>query len=155
MFMAPSVTYLGHRIDKEGLHPLQEKVRAVQEAPFPKDVTELNFFLGLLTYYSRFLPNTAEVLAPLYKLLRKEVNWRWIDEEAAFNKAKQLLTSSSLLVHFNPDLELLLMCDASAYGVGAVLAHRMPDGSEWPIGYVSRYRRPNVIIPSWKKRHWL
>ena len=52
--------------------------------------------------------------------------------------SKDLLTSDSVLVHFNPDLDLLLMCDASSYGVGAVLAHRMHDGSEWPIGYASR-----------------
>ena len=41
-------------------------------------------------------------------------------------------------MHFNPALDLILMCDASSYGVGAVLAHRMPDGSERPIGYASR-----------------
>ena len=52
--------------------------------------------------------------------------------------SKKLLTSSSLLVHFNPDLKLMLACDASAYGIGAVLSHRMEDGSEKPIGYVSR-----------------
>ena len=48
------------------------------------------------------------------------------------------MTSDSVLVHFNPDLDLVLMCDASSYGIGAVLAHRMPDGSERPIGYASR-----------------
>ena len=49
-----------------------------------------------------------------------------------------LLTTDTLLVHFNPDLPLILMCDASSYGIGAVLAHRMPDGTERPIGYTSR-----------------
>ena len=59
---------------------------------------------------------------------------------SAFQASKDLLTSSKLLVHFNPgpQLPLLLACDVSAYGIGAVLAHRMPDGSEQPIGYVSR-----------------
>ena len=55
-----------------------------------------------------------------------------------FNESKELLTSSSLLVHFEPKLLILLACDASAYGIGAVLAHRMPDGCEKPIGYASR-----------------
>ena len=138
-FMQPSVTYLGHRIDQHGLHPLKEKIQAVKDAPSPKNVTELKSYLGLLTYYSKFLPNMADVLAPLYKLLRKEVRWRWTDiEEKAFNASKDLLTSSALLVHFNPELDLVLMCDASSYGIGAVLAHRMPDGSERPIGYASR-----------------
>ena len=92
-FMKPSVTYLGHKIDQQGIHPLKEKVQAVQDAPSPKNVSELKSYLGLLTYYT--LPNMADVLAPLYKLLRKEVRWRWIDqEEKAFRASKDLLTCS-------------------------------------------------------------
>ena len=130
--MAPSVIYLGHMIDQHGLRPLKEKVTAVQDAPDPTSVSELKSYLGPLTYYSKFLPNMAQVLASLYRLLRKDVHWRWADKEKkAFQASKELLTSSSLLVHFDPDLDLMLMlmCDASLYGVGAVLAHRMPDGS--------------------------
>lgn len=138
-FMVQLVSYLGHLIDQFGLHPLQEKVKAVKEAPSPKNVSELKSYLGLLTYYSKFLPNMADVLAPLYKLLRKDIQWQWTDtEEKAFQASKDLLTSDSLLVHFNPDLDLLLMCDASSYGIGTVIAHRMPDGSERPIGFASR-----------------
>ena len=76
-FLVPSVTYLGHRIDHSGLHPLAEKVQAVQNAPDPHNVSELKAHLGLLTYYCKYIPNMATVLAPLYKLLRKEVPWRW------------------------------------------------------------------------------
>lgn len=70
-FMAPSVDYLGHRTDAEGLHPIKEKVSAITEAPEPKNVQELRSFLGLITYYSKFLRNMSTVLAPLYKLTRK------------------------------------------------------------------------------------
>ena len=59
-------------------------------------------------------------------------------ERKSFIASKKLLSSSELLVHFNPHLKIVLACDASSYGVGAVLAHRMPDGSERPIGYASR-----------------
>ena len=59
------------------------------------------------------------------------------EEKKAFQESKELLTSSQLLVYFNPKLPLLLACDASVYGVGVVLGHRMPDGSEGPIGYIS------------------
>lgn len=135
-FMASSVSYLGHLIDKKGLHPLQKKVKAVKQAPSPTNVSELKAYLGLLTYYSKFLPNMANVLAPLYKLLRKDTRWKWSDDEE--NASKDLLTSDSLLVHFDSNLELVLMCDASSYGIGAVLTHRMPDSSERPIGYASR-----------------
>lgn len=137
-FMAPSVTYLGHLIDSEGLHPLPEKVKAVEAAPQPQNVHQLKSYLGLLTYYSKFLPNMSTVLAPLYRLLRSDVTREWnAKEESAFKASKDLLTSSELLAHFDPELKIMLACDASAYGVGAVLAHRMPDGSEKPVGYAS------------------
>ena len=138
-FVVSSVAYLSHVIDSEGLHPLPEEVDAIQKTPSPRNVTELKAYLGLLTYYGRFLPNLATQLAPLYKLLSKHVPWQWSDPQAkAFEDSKKMLSSASLLVDFDPNLPLLLPCDASAYGVGAVLAHRMPDSTEKPIGYASR-----------------
>ncbi len=102
-------------------------------------VQELKAYLGLLTYYGKFLPKLSSVLFPLYRLLRKDVAWEWSEEEEkAFSRSKKMLTSSNLLTHYNPQLPLTLACDVSAYGIGAVLAHRMSDGSEKPIGYVSR-----------------
>ena len=138
-FMASSVTYLGYVIDAQGIRPLPEKVEAIKQAPTPKNVTELKSYLGLLSYYGKFLPNLSTHLAPLYTLLSKRKLWKWTSaQDKAFNESKDLLTSSSLLVHFDPKLPILLACDASAYGIGAVLAHRLPDGSEKPIGYASR-----------------
>ena len=77
-------------------------------------------------------------LSPLYKLLCANQRWHWgIEESQAFQKSKVLLMSE-VLVHFDPKQELFLACDASAYGIGAVLAHRLPDGTEKRIGYISR-----------------
>jgi len=138
-FMVPSVTYLGYIVDSEGLHPTPEKIRAITEAPSPRNVTELKSYLGLLSYYSRFLPNISTILAPLYQLLRHDAPWHWkAKQQAAFLESKQLLTSSRLLIHFNPKFEIVLACDASSYGIGAVLAHQMPDGTEQPIAFASR-----------------
>ena len=137
-FMAQSVSYLGHKIDAEGLHPLSDKLQAVKEAPTPRNVSELKSYLGLLTYYGKFLPNLATQLLPLYQLLTKNCKWKWTkSQEKAFQESKNLLQSSQLLVHFNPQLPITLACDASAFGIGAVLAHRMPDGTEKSIGYAS------------------
>lgn len=63
-FLAPSVDYLGHCIDAHGLHPIVEKVEAIRDAPAPTNVAELRSYLGLLTYYSKFLPKLSTVLAP-------------------------------------------------------------------------------------------
>lgn len=69
-----TVKYLGHEIDKDGLRPTADKIEAIRKAPRPSNVTELKAFLGLLNFYSKFLPNTATVLEPLYRLLKKNVH---------------------------------------------------------------------------------
>ena len=67
-FLRPSVEYLGHNISAEGLRPTKEKIRAIQEAPAPCNVSQLRSFLGLLNYYGKFLPNLSSILAPQQRL---------------------------------------------------------------------------------------
>ena len=142
-FMLSSVEYLGFRISAEGLQPTTEKVRAVHSAPAPENVTQLKSFLGLINYYGKFLPDLSEVLAPMYRLLQKETTWSWGQAQTkAFQKVKAMLTSDCVLVHYDPTKELLLACDASPYGVGAVLSHRFQDGQERPIAFASRSLAP-------------
>ena len=87
--MKQSVTYLGHRIDEKGLHPLAGKVEAIRSAPTPKSVPELKSYLGLLTYYSKFFPNMSTTLFPLYRLLQKDSPWVWEDaQQKAFKNQK-------------------------------------------------------------------
>ena len=137
--MLPSVEYLGHKISAEGLQPSGEKVRAIREAPPPTNVSQLRLFLGLVNYYGKFLPHLASTLTPLYSLLQKARHFTWGKaQDKAFKEAKGLLTSQTLLVHFDANRKLVLSYDASPYGLGAVLSHQEPDGTDQPIAFTSR-----------------
>ena len=141
-FATTSVEYLGHIIDRTGLHPSLAKVQAIQKAPIPTNITELRAFLGLVNYYHKFLPNLS-TLSPLHILLCKGTKWNWTqNQQIAFDKVKELLQSDALLVHFDSTKPLLVHADASPYGVGSVLAHKMPDNSEKTIAFASRTLTP-------------
>lgn len=138
-FMESRVEYLGHIVDSEGLHPTDEKVEALVRAPSPTNVSELRSFLGLLNYYGRFLKGLSTLLQPLHALLKKESPWKWTPEcEDAFTKTKRLLLKSKVVVHYDTRKPVRLACDASPYGVGAVISHIMEDGKEKPIAFASR-----------------
>ena len=146
-FMLTSVEYLGYKISEKGLQPTDEKITAIKNAPVPKNVSQLKSFLGLINYYSTFLPNLSHVLSPLYRLLQKTTPWSWgSEQQKCFEKARSMLTSNHVLVHFDPEKELILACDASPYGIGAVLSHRMPDGLDKPIAFASRSLAPAELL---------
>jgi len=129
-FFKPTIEYLGHVIDSTGLHKAPSKVKAL---------LDVLGFLGLLTYYAKFMPNLSSRLRPLHELLNKSNKWKWSDKcEKAFRDVKCTLTQSEVLTHYNPALPIQLACDASPYGVGAVLSHVMPSGEERPIAFASR-----------------
>ena len=79
-FLCDSVEYLGYRISSEGLHATENKLKAILDAPKPRNVQQLRSFLGLVHYYSKFIPNLASLLAPLTNLLRKNIKWEWSDK---------------------------------------------------------------------------
>ena len=138
-FLKPRIEYLGHVIDENGLHPTDDKIAALKQAPTPKNITQLRSFLGLTNYYSKFLPNLSTKLRPLYNLLLKNKRWTWTEQhDKAFHLAKEALQADSVLAHYDSTKPLLLACDASEYGAGAVLSHILDTGEEKPIAYASR-----------------
>ncbi|KAK6179270.1 hypothetical protein SNE40_011672 [Patella caerulea] len=144
VFMQPSVNYLGYKVDSNGIHPLSEKVEAINNAPVPTNVSELKSFLGLLNYYGKFLPNLSTMLNPLHELLQKDTPWLWSKEcDKAFMICKQKLTDSKMLVHYDVNKPLKIACDASSYGLGSVISHVDKEGNEQPIAFASRTLNPS------------
>lgn len=137
-FFKERLDILGFVIDKDGLHKSKTKVNAMIEAPIPRDKKQLDSFLGLVTYYARFLPERASRLKALYECAKGE-KFEWTKEcDRAFEWVKRELISPQVLAHFDPNEEIILSCDASSYGLAAILSHRYSDGTEKPIAYASK-----------------
>jgi hypothetical protein len=133
VFGRPSVAYLGHIISADGVAMDDQKVQAVLEWPRPKSVRAVRGFLGLAGYYRRFIRDFGVIAAPLTSLLRKE-GFCWDDDaEHAFGALQRALTTAPVLQL--PDFErpLIVECDASGSGFGAVL-HQ----GAGPIAFFSR-----------------
>lgn len=138
-FFMLSIRYLGTIIDSYGRRPDPEKIHAIVNMPAPSNVKMLQSFLGMINYYSHFVPNMYALRAPLNALLTKNTKWNWNKEcRVSFEKVKQILASDLLLTHYDPKLELIVAADASDYGIGAVILHKFPNGSQKAIFHASR-----------------
>lgn len=141
VFARPSLKYLGYIVDKDGLRTDPDKVRAILDYPRPSTYTELKRFIGLASWYRRFVANFAMVAAPLHDLTKggkkgKRVIW---NEEAqqAFIHLKTALTSTPVLKVPDFTKGFVVQCDASNKGTGGVLIQEI-DGMETPIAYTSK-----------------
>ena len=133
------IKYLGHIIDKDGRRPDPERATAIKDMLAPDNVTTLQSFLGLANYYQSFVKNLHDRRAPLNELLKKDKRWRWTPEcQTAFDQIKKALTSDLFLTLYDPKLEIIVASDASSYGVGSCILHKMPDGTKKPIAHASR-----------------
>lgn len=137
-FYKASVEFLGHVVDADGMRPDPKKVAAVQEWPRPTTVSELRSFLGLASYYRRFVEGFSRLTAPLTELLRKNTPYVWGPrQEDAFVATKSALTSAPVLALPDPARPFTVNCDASDYAIGAVLMQDNGNGLQ-PLAYESR-----------------
>ena len=136
--MQKSVHYLGHVVSAKGVETGPKKVSCVWEWPIPTDVKELQQFLGLASYYRRFVKNFAHKARPLYRLTEKGRRWNWTDEcGEAFLTLKHALISAPILAFPDFNHDFILDTDASTDGLGAVLSQHSEEG-EKVIAYASR-----------------
>lgn len=128
------LTYLGYVVNKDGLHVDPEKVRAIAEFSRPSNVGGVRRFNGMASWYRRFVRGFSSIMGPLNALTSKNAKFIWTDEcENAFRSIKEQLISSPVLTCPDFSKTFTLHCDASSYGLGAVLTQE--DGV---IAYASR-----------------
>lgn len=128
------VKFVGHEYSRYGMSPDVSKVNAIQHMKAPVDRKELERFLGMTNYLSKFIPNYSTITTPLRELLRKDVVFRWdCHQDKAFNQIKSLLVNPPILSYFYPEKDITLSVDSSSTGLGAVL---LCDNK--PVAYASR-----------------
>lgn len=137
-FLSEKIDYLGHVIEHNKISKSPDKVRAITEMSRPKNVGEVRRFLGMVTYYSRFIQDLSTKTTTLRNLLCRNKKFSWTyDCEMAFRKLKEELCSDRILVPYDPNLPIVLTCDASPTGIAAIMSH-VVDDEEKPIAFASR-----------------
>ena len=138
-FAKTQLEFLGHIVRRDGLHPDPKKVEKVRDWPTPKTVKEIRSFLGLASYYRRFMKDFSKIAKPMYKLIRKDEEFNWgKEQEEAFNKLKQLLINAPVVAYPDFNKPFILHTDGSHTGLGAVLEQKDEEGRGRVIAYASR-----------------
>ena len=119
---APAINFFGCLYDADGVHPDPGKVNTVHTLPVPTNITELQEFLGLVTYLSPFIPGLSTLTTPLHELLKKDTDFLWKHTyDAAFQQVKEAVVSDTTLTYFDPSLPMGIQVDVSQVGLGAAL----------------------------------
>lgn len=132
------VEFLGHVVSNEGVKTDLKKTEAVQNWPTPKTVTDVRSFLGLCSYYRRFVRGFADIARPLHRLTEKKATFQWTEEcQTAKDTLVQALTTAPILAYPKEEGPFVIDTDASGAAIGAVLS-QVQDGEEKVILFYSR-----------------
>jgi hypothetical protein len=135
-------SFLGHQLSAAGIRPDPANIEKVKDFPRPRTVKHIQQFLGLASYYRRFIPGFAEKAAPLHSLVKKDQGFVWQEaQQAAFDWLKQKLIEPPIITFPDFRLGFILQTDASSQALGAILNQKDSDGREHVIAYASRTLR--------------
>src|SRR3989441_6228900 len=141
-FAQAEINFLGHKINGEGVSVDEKKVEVVKTWPVPKNVKELQSFLGYCNYYRKFLRGYSKKTIPLNRLLQKDVRFKWtMDCQQAYEHLKELMITTPVLIHANLHKQFVLTTDASQDSIGYVLSQEGSDGKEHPVAFSGRSLR--------------
>ena len=143
LFVRKEVSYLGHVITPKGLKASDQHVTAVRDFPAPSNVKEVRQFLGLSSFYRKFIPSFAKLAQPLHSLTKKNAYFKWTEDcQQAFKLLKRKLSEAPVLVYPNFSKGFTVETDASYSGLGAILSQEQEDGCLHPVSYASRALSP-------------
>lgn len=145
-FFTTSTTFLGFAISTSGISMDPAKVSAITEWQPPKNVKDLQSFLGFANFYRRFIEGYSDKIKPLTSLLNKNSTFIWgSTQEKAFECLKKAFCTAPILRHFDPNLETILETDASDVAISGILSQYViyPDKKLLhPVAYFSRSLTP-------------
>ena len=160
-FFQSSVVFLGHVLSKNGISPNLEKVSKVKDWPVPKSAKKVHSFLGLASYYRRFIPQFAKWASPLHELIRPVTTkkkcagtkvpplsqnlppFQWSPEcQESFEKLKEALITTPVLSYLDYSKPFILEMEPSLKGLGAVLSQEDSDGNVCIVSFASRALKP-------------
>ena len=137
-FLIKETDYLGFVISKDGIKPDPKKVEAIRDLPEPKSVREIRGFIGMCSYYRRFVPNFSKRAKPLIDLTKKYARFKWTSEcQTAFYFLKESLTVVPLLAYPDTNKPYVLYTDASNNCIGACLTQKTDNEEEKPIYFLN------------------
>ena len=137
-FRKDQLIFLGHKITGEGIEADPAKTEAISQMAPPKNKQELQRFLGMINYIGKFIPNLADMTAPLRELLQKDRDFNLsVAHLEAFEELKKLATSNMVLKSFDPEKDIVVSADASGVALGGALLQEH-DNHLHPVAYIHR-----------------
>ena len=145
-FHQSEVTYLGYVISTEGIRMDPKKLEAIRDWEIPKNVKDVRAFLGFSNFYRRFIYEFSKLASPLVRLTKKETPFLFDNAcEEAFNKLKEAFMTAPILRHFDPELPIVVECDASDYVTAGILSQEGENGTLHPVAYFSKRMNPAEV----------
>jgi len=137
-FGLSETVFVGHKLSSQGILPSPEKLEVIEKFPRPTKVKEVRSWIGLTSWFRRFIPGFSKLAAPLTALTRKETSWEWTPQcEEAWLSLKRALISAPVLTFPDPSLPYIVMSDASGYCIAGVVLQDTEEGQK-ALSYHSR-----------------
>jgi hypothetical protein len=138
-FAKEQIEFLGHIVTKGGIKPDPKKVELIKQWPVPQTKKDVRSFIGLASYYRKYIETFAEIAIPLHKIMNEKSEYKWGEQQQqAFEKLKETLLKEAVLQHPDFNKQFIVSTDASGGGLGAVLSQIDENGNERPIAFASK-----------------